>query len=138
MSSIQKKIEHTIYNCLYKTKINSDMFLSMLLYIKNNKINILQNPQKKFASKMNLTFSSFISYHFLLKINMSDIIFNLLYKSYQYLVEVVVGMIGLGVSVRFMVFNATFNNISVISWRSVLLAEEVMIGRNRIQDKYPI
>jgi hypothetical protein len=69
---------------------------------------------------------------------MSDIIFNLLYKSYQYLVEVVVGMIGLGVSVRFMVFNATFNNISVISWRSVLLVEEVMIGRNRIQDKYSI
>jgi hypothetical protein len=26
--------------------------------------------------------------------------------------------------VRFMVFNATFNNISVISWRSVLLVEE--------------
>jgi hypothetical protein len=24
----------------------------------------------------------------------------------------------------FMVFNATFNNISVISWRSVLLVEE--------------
>jgi hypothetical protein len=30
-------------------------------------------------------------------------------------------MIGL---TRFMVFNATFNNISVISWRSVLLVEE--------------
>ena len=27
-------------------------------------------------------------------------------------------------SVRVMVFNATFNNISVISWRSVLLVEE--------------
>jgi len=26
--------------------------------------------------------------------------------------------------VWFMVFNATFNNISVISWRSVLLVEE--------------
>jgi len=26
--------------------------------------------------------------------------------------------------VDFMVFNATFNNISVISWRSVLLMEE--------------
>jgi len=25
---------------------------------------------------------------------------------------------------RFMVFNATFNNISIISWRSVLLVEE--------------
>jgi hypothetical protein len=33
----------------------------------------------------------------------------------------------LGVGVvcfRFMVFNATFNNISAISWRSVLLVEE--------------
>ena len=27
----------------------------------------------------------------------------------------------------FMVFNATFNNISVISWRSVLLVEETGI-----------
>jgi len=30
----------------------------------------------------------------------------------------------LGLLVRFMVFNATFNNISVISWQSVLLMEE--------------
>jgi hypothetical protein len=29
--------------------------------------------------------------------------------------------------VRVMVFNASFNNISVISWRSVLLAEETGI-----------
>ena len=28
------------------------------------------------------------------------------------------------VMVRFMVFNVTYNNISVISWRSVLLVEE--------------
>jgi hypothetical protein len=27
-----------------------------------------------------------------------------------------------------MVFNATFNNISVISWRSVLLAEETRVS----------
>jgi hypothetical protein len=33
--------------------------------------------------------------------------------------------------VWFMVFNATFNNISVISWRSVLLAEETGVpGEN--------
>jgi hypothetical protein len=33
--------------------------------------------------------------------------------------------------VRFMVFNATFNNISVISWRSVLLVEEIGVpGEN--------
>jgi hypothetical protein len=28
------------------------------------------------------------------------------------------------IRVRFMVFNATFNNISAISWQSVLLVEE--------------
>jgi len=33
-------------------------------------------------------------------------------------------MTHLGVGIRVMVFNATFNNISVISWRSVLLVEE--------------
>ena len=33
--------------------------------------------------------------------------------------------------VRFMVFNATFNNISVISWRSVLFVEETGVpGEN--------
>jgi hypothetical protein len=33
--------------------------------------------------------------------------------------------------VRFMVFNANLNNISVISWRSVLLVEEVgVLGEN--------
>jgi len=34
------------------------------------------------------------------------------------------------VSIRVMVFNATFNNISVISWESVLLMEET--GENHI------
>jgi hypothetical protein len=35
------------------------------------------------------------------------------------------------VMVRVMVFNATFNNISVISWRSVLLVEETRVhGEN--------
>jgi hypothetical protein len=29
----------------------------------------------------------------------------------------------------FVVFNATFNNISVISWRSVLLVEETRVPR---------
>jgi len=29
----------------------------------------------------------------------------------------------------FMVFNATFNNISVISWRTVLLVEETGVPR---------
>jgi hypothetical protein len=37
----------------------------------------------------------------------------------------------------FMVFNATFNNISVISWQSVLLVEETrVLGENhRVTDK---
>ena len=33
----------------------------------------------------------------------------------------------------FMVFNATFNNISVISWRPVLLVEETRIPRENHQ-----
>jgi len=38
---------------------------------------------------------------------------------------------GSRLGLAFMVFNATFNNISVISWRSVLLVEETGIpGEN--------
>jgi len=40
-----------------------------------------------------------------------------------------------------MVFNVTFNNISVISWRSVLLVEETekTIDLSQVTDKcYPI
>ena len=37
-----------------------------------------------------------------------------------------------GIGVRVMVLNATFNNISVISWRSVLLVEETEVpGENK-------
>jgi RNA recognition motif-containing protein len=32
----------------------------------------------------------------------------------------------------FMVFNVTFNNISVISWRSILLVEETGIPRDKL------
>jgi len=32
----------------------------------------------------------------------------------------------------FMVFNATFNNISVISWRSVLLVEETGVPADKL------
>ena len=38
-----------------------------------------------------------------------------------------------GVSGRVMVFNATVNNISVISWRSVLLVEETRDPRENHQ-----
>jgi hypothetical protein len=34
-----------------------------------------------------------------------------------------------GVRVRFIVLNATFNNISAISWRSVLMVEETGVPR---------
>jgi hypothetical protein len=34
----------------------------------------------------------------------------------------------LWVRVRVMVFNATFNNISAISWQSVLLVEETRVS----------
>ena len=34
-----------------------------------------------------------------------------------------------GVPFRVIVFNATFNNISVILWRSVLLVEEIRVPR---------
>jgi hypothetical protein len=43
-----------------------------------------------------------------------------------------------GVRVRIVVFNATFNNISVISWRSVLLKEESgvpRVDRPQVTDK---
>ena len=40
-------------------------------------------------------------------------------------------IIHLRVEIRVMVFNATFNNISVLSWRSVLMVKETRIpGEN--------
>jgi len=33
--------------------------------------------------------------------------------------------------VRVMVFNATFNNISAISWRSVLLVKDIGVPREK-------
>ena len=45
----------------------------------------------------------------------------------QQLLHIVDGLVGF----RFMVFNATFNSILVISWQSVLLVEETGIpGEN--------
>jgi len=35
------------------------------------------------------------------------------------------------IRVRVMVFNATFNNISVISWQLVLLVEETRVPREK-------
>ena len=51
-----------------------------------------------------------------LRFDMSDNLVNRLITIFQNMV---------GDLVWFMVFNATFNNISAISWRSVLLVEEI-------------
>ena len=51
-----------------------------------------------------------------LRFDMSDNLVNKLITIFQNMV---------GDLVWFMVFNATFNNISAISWRSVLLVEEI-------------
>ena len=40
-------------------------------------------------------------------------------------------MTSLDARVRVMVFNATFNNISVLSWQSVLLVEETGVPREK-------
>ena len=40
---------------------------------------------------------------------------------------------GLGLWARAMVFNTAFNTISVISWRSVLLAEETGVPGEKYQ-----
>jgi len=56
-----------------------------------------------------------------------NVVFELLSKLELIIVSenVLFGMISIaGLRVRVMVFNATFNNISIISWRSVLLVEE--------------
>ena len=42
-------------------------------------------------------------------------------------------IIHLRVEIRVMVFNATFNNISVLSWRSVLMVKETRIPRENHQ-----
>ena len=41
-------------------------------------------------------------------------------------------LLAIGLFVSLMVFNTTFNNISVISWRSVLLVEETGEQRKTI------
>jgi hypothetical protein len=52
-------------------------------------------------------------------------------SGYTFILTIITNVIGL---VWFMVFNATFNNISVISWRSVLLVEETGVpGENHQQ-----
>ena len=49
--------------------------------------------------------------------------------SHTYIMKVKNITIELWLVLRVNVFNATFNNISVISWRSVLLMEETRVSR---------
>ena len=45
-------------------------------------------------------------------------------SSHRTIIQDIVTDVSFGVWFRFMVFNAILNNISVISWQSVLLMEE--------------
>jgi hypothetical protein len=53
-------------------------------------------------------------------------------KNFQIYIEIAIEeLFSLLQEVRVLVFNATFNNISVIPWRSVLLVEEIGVpGEN--------
>jgi hypothetical protein len=53
-------------------------------------------------------------------------------KNFQIYIEIAIEeLFSLLQEVRVLVFNATFNNISVIPWRSVLLVEEIEVpGEN--------
>jgi len=48
-------------------------------------------------------------------------------------IEYVWDIIDVGLGFKFMVFNATFNNISVILWLSVLLVEETGVPKENHQ-----
>jgi hypothetical protein len=48
-----------------------------------------------------------------------------LFKVYNLCVEFIRNLIGKCMGLRIMVYNAPFNNISTISWPSVLLVEEI-------------
>jgi hypothetical protein len=55
----------------------------------------------------------------------------ILYTFFLFVPLYILGEKYCGKRVRFMVFNATFNNISVISWQSVLLVQETRVpGEN--------
>ena len=54
------------------------------------------------------------------------------YIFYIHVFHLIIGQIM--VWFKFMVFNATFNNISVISWWSVILVEEIRVPRE-VNDK---
>ena len=51
------------------------------------------------------------------------------YSDSKLAIFIVTWLCNIGFRLRFMVFNTTFNHISVISWRSVLLVEETGVPR---------
>ena len=66
-----------------------------------------------------------VTRHTILKLFKEIKLYILTYKKYKLLSEYMVAL------VIFMVFNATFNNISALSWRSVLLMKETGVpGEN--------
>jgi hypothetical protein len=81
---------------------------------------LYHGENKSIFNEMMMMFSSYKTWKFVTK-NMKQIkLFNTSRHFYSH--------IGL---VWFMVFNATFNNISLISWQSVLLVEETRVpGEN--------
>jgi hypothetical protein len=56
--------------------------------------------------------------------------FNIIFISYSTIVQM--DRLGGYVRVRVVVFNATFNNISIILWRSVLLVEEILSFQRKL------
>ena len=76
-----------------------------------------------------MTLSTFLIMHHIMISNLYRIMTTMKVETDNY-VSIEVRPVGLRVMI--MLFNATFNNISVISWRSVLLVEETgEPGENR-------
>ena len=78
---------------------------------------------------INISFTSIShSHQYLIHINIS---FTSISHSHQYLIHINISFTHIAergsVRDRAMVFNATFNNISVISWRAVLLVKKTLI-----------
>ena len=77
------------------------------------------------------TLTSFLVYNFSLKVQKIFKILHVPFLNLYFIVEAYIGPFYScqTIGVRAMVYNATFNNISVISWWSVLLVEETEVPR---------
>ena len=93
------------------------------MFLKNKLISLDKGPWRK----CKLIFCHLVHFFTLLKEARKTSIINRYYLCLQKLFILWNSMLWYALHVyrfRFMVFNATFNNISVISWRSVLLVEK--------------